>query len=165
MPIKISQLTSISSVDGADVFPLVDDPSGNAVTKKITAANLASSLASVGSLATVSALNAAISQSTSISPSGYLKLKNITIQWGNVTPSAQETSITLPVAWTTGFLSGAVSIGENFTDTSTYADNSAVWGIYPDATTPGTKITIMSNLRTAATTIVYKKMYWIAIGY
>ena len=43
---KVSELTELTSVNDADLIPIVDDPSGTPTTKKITRANLVSGLAS-----------------------------------------------------------------------------------------------------------------------
>lgn len=172
MPTKITQLTALTSVDGTDILPVVDDVSGTPVTKKITVANLAASLNSLstGALATIAQLNTTSSGLvTTSSPlaavgtgKGWLKVGPIIIQWGYLTPSQQETAVSLPTPWPNGFLSGSASIGETFTDANAYTDNSLIWGIYPAS---NTTITIMSNLRISNATAVYKKMYWIAIGY
>lgn len=37
---KISELTALTSISGDDLLVIVDDPSGTAVTKKVTVANL-----------------------------------------------------------------------------------------------------------------------------
>lgn len=37
---KITQLAELTTVDAGDLLPIVDDPSGSPVTKKITALNL-----------------------------------------------------------------------------------------------------------------------------
>ena len=45
---RITALTELTSVDSADVLPIVDDPSGTPVTKKITQSNLLGSQKVVG---------------------------------------------------------------------------------------------------------------------
>jgi hypothetical protein len=42
---KVTDLTELTSVDASDLLPIIDDPSGTPVTKKITRANLVSGLA------------------------------------------------------------------------------------------------------------------------
>lgn len=45
---KITSLTALTSVDDADLLPIVDDPSGTPITKKITRANLISTNKVIG---------------------------------------------------------------------------------------------------------------------
>lgn len=47
---KITQLTALTSVDLADVVPIVDDPGGSPITKKITVANLLAAAWPIGSV-------------------------------------------------------------------------------------------------------------------
>lgn len=44
---KITELTELTTAAGGDILPIVDDPSGTPVTKKITLTNIASFLASL----------------------------------------------------------------------------------------------------------------------
>lgn len=45
---KITQLDALTSVTADDVFLVVDDPAGTPTSKKVTAANLAASIAAIG---------------------------------------------------------------------------------------------------------------------
>ena len=45
---KITALTALTAADSTDLFVVVDDVSGTPTTKKITAANLAASIATIG---------------------------------------------------------------------------------------------------------------------
>jgi hypothetical protein len=56
---KITQLTAVTSVTTDDVFPVVDDPSGTPVTKKVTFDNLQKSLGVVGKVTVTQPANGA----------------------------------------------------------------------------------------------------------
>lgn len=100
---------------------------------------------------------------TSAAANGYTQLPGgIIMQWGTLTPSSRLTHVTLPLPFPNACLNVQVSIGEDFTD-STYQDNSLIWGGYPNATDPQSKITIMSNLRLA--NVTYRKIFWTATGH
>jgi hypothetical protein len=45
---KITQLDAVTSVTSDDLFLIVDDPSGTPTSKKVTASNLAASIAAIG---------------------------------------------------------------------------------------------------------------------
>ena len=45
---KITQLDALTSVTSDDLFLVVDDPSGTPTSKKVTAANVAASIAAIG---------------------------------------------------------------------------------------------------------------------
>jgi hypothetical protein len=47
---KITALTSVTTLASADVFPVVDDPAGSPVTKKVTFGNLVASLSQIGQI-------------------------------------------------------------------------------------------------------------------
>jgi len=115
-------------------------------------------------LATQQSIKAYADGTVSTSENGYMKLPSgVIMQWGTLTPSAQLTDVTLPIAFPNACLNVQSSIGEDFTDTS-YTDNSLIWGGYPKSGDLS-KITIMSNLRLSNSGITYKKMFWQAIGY
>jgi len=160
MPLKISQLTTVNNLDSGDIFPVVDYTAGNGETKKIDASNLAASLAAIGGLAKITDLNSAVSRSLEINTSGWIKIKDVIIQWGLNTPNSREYPVTLPLAWPNKFLTGFSSIGAVLD-----ANFAHSWGIYPSTTNPKSQIILMNYLRSAATTYVAKPMYWLAIGY
>lgn len=91
--------------------------------------------------------------------SGHAKIGDLIIQWGSLTPSAIETTLDLPVAFTTGCYYATGSIGEIFTD-SVYSDNSLICGAYPSGLT---QIKVLQNLHIGSGRI-WKKMFWLAIG-
>ena len=89
------------------------------------------------------------------------------VQWGVLTPSARQTTITLPKPFPNKCFNVQVSIGEDFTD-SAYEDNSLIWGGYPGnsiGTELTTSITVMSNLRVRNDLATYRRIYWQAMGY
>ena len=117
------------------------------------------------SLATQQSIKAYVDGTVSTSENGYMKLPNgVIMQWGTLTPAAQLTDVTLPIAFPNACLNVQSSIGENLSDT-VYTDNSLIWGGFPKSGDLS-KITIMSNLRLSGSgSVVYKKMFWQAIGH
>ena len=61
---KITQLSALTSVDGNDVVAIVDDPAGTPVTKKVTAANLATFVAGTSDITTPLAAKAPLASPT-----------------------------------------------------------------------------------------------------
>ena len=115
-------------------------------------------------LATSKSIKAYVDGTVSTSEDGYMKLPSgVIMQWGTLTPSAQLTDVTLPIAFPNACLNVQASIGADYTD-SNYDDNSLIWGAFPKSGDLS-KIVIMSNLRASNTGITYIKMFWQAIGY
>ena len=115
-------------------------------------------------LATSKSIKAYADGTVSTSENGYMELPSgVIMQWGTLTPSARLTDVTLPIAFPNACLNVQSSIGADFTD-SNYDDNSLIWGGFPKSGDLS-KITIMSSLRMSNTGVIYKKMFWQAIGY
>ena len=96
---------------------------------------------------------------STITANGYTRLSNgLIMQWGNatVTGGGNETNVTLPIAWPTGFLSGSVNFVAGSIPTT------GCLGISPSATVPLTAIQIQN---TAGTTSTTNGVYWTALGY
>ena len=104
-------------------------------------------------------------QSSNLSENGYQILPSgLIMQWGSLTPSVRETTVTLPYTFPTTCLNVQTTIGEDFTDSS-YEDNSLIWGGYPKSGEETQKVIIMSNLRVRQGGVTYRKIFWQAIGY
>ena len=101
----------------------------------------------------------------SLTQNGYQILPSgLIMQWGSLTPSAIETTVTLPYTFPTTCLNVQTTIGEAFSD-SPYIDNSLIWGGYPKSGEETQKITILSNLRVSEGGVTYRKIFWQAIGH
>ena len=111
---KITALTALTQADGTDVFVVVDDVSGTPTTKKITADNLAASIAVIG-------LNAGSSVPTKIH--GIELPATHTIRFEGTTDNDFETFLTVvdPTADRTITFPNATGTVALTSDLSTYA--------------------------------------------
>lgn len=135
---KITELDAATSVDAADLAVMVDDVAGTPTTKKITWANVASSLFSLGTYAgTFTTLTATSASSlvlgTQSSAAGSIILHNATNNYHfTILSGVSEASIqwTLPTANPGGnnYLVNASTAGVlGYTDPATFA-TAANWG-------------------------------------
>lgn len=131
---KITALTAVTSLTDDDLFVVVDDPSGTATTKKITAANVKSGLAPLASptfTGTPAAPTAAADTNTTqiattayVVGQGYAKLASPTLTGTPAAPTAAADTNTTQIA-TTAYVVGQGYL-KSSTASTTYVANSLV---------------------------------------